>query len=124
MKTRYQDIDTYVTKDGSTIRELMHPGVHGKTHGSVKQSLAEAEVPVGVRTLPHCHNTSEELYHVIQGEGRMSLGSETFSVGPGDTVCIPPGTVHSIENIGTLPLRVLCCCSPPYDHHDTKLIQE
>jgi mannose-6-phosphate isomerase-like protein (cupin superfamily) len=124
MKTRYQDINPYVTKDGSTIRELMHPSAHGESHGSMQQSLAEAEVPVGGRTLPHRHDKSEELYHVIQGEGRMSLGSETFSIGPGDTVCIPPGTVHRIENIGMLPLRVLCCCSPPYDHHDTKLTQE
>ena len=34
----YRDIEPYVTKDGSEIRELMHPAVHGNE----KQSLAEA----------------------------------------------------------------------------------
>jgi hypothetical protein len=29
MKSRYADIPAYVTKDGSEIRELMHPAVHG-----------------------------------------------------------------------------------------------
>jgi hypothetical protein len=27
--TRYADIPAYVTKDGSLIRELMHPALHG-----------------------------------------------------------------------------------------------
>ncbi len=29
IKTRYTEIAPYVTKDGSLIRELMHPQVHG-----------------------------------------------------------------------------------------------
>ena len=37
MKTRYADIPAYITKDGSTIRELMHPSVHGNR----LQSLAD-----------------------------------------------------------------------------------
>ena len=38
MKTHYQDITAFITKDGSLIRELMHPAVHG---GNWAQSLAE-----------------------------------------------------------------------------------
>ena len=29
MHTRYADIPAYVTKDGSEIRELLHPSLHG-----------------------------------------------------------------------------------------------
>ena len=29
MKTAYRDVAAYVTKDGSSIRELMHPSLHG-----------------------------------------------------------------------------------------------
>ena len=43
MKTRYADIPAYVTKDGSVIRELLHPDHHGNR----QQSLAEATVPPG-----------------------------------------------------------------------------
>jgi mannose-6-phosphate isomerase-like protein (cupin superfamily) len=118
MRTHYRDLPPYTTRDGSTIRELMHPAVHGNR----AQSLAEAEVPVGFETTLHRHRATEELYHITSGIGRMTLGSETFEVLPGDTVCIPPGMPHRIANTGVEPLRILCCCSPPYSHEDTDLL--
>ena len=118
MKTRYRDIHPYPTKDGSTIRELLHPAHHGNRN----QSLAEAIVAPGAVTTLHRHHSSEELYHIITGRGRMTLGDETFDVAPGDTVCIPPGTPHGIANTGSEALRILCCCAPPYTHDDTELL--
>ena len=118
MKTRYADSSAYVTKDGSEIRELLHPARHGNRN----QSLAEATVPVGARTLLHRHTLSEELYHVLQGTGRMHLDGEDFAVAPGDTVLIPPGSAHCIENTDAVPLRLLCCCAPAYAHEDTTLL--
>ena len=120
MKTRYQDTVPYRTKDGSEIRELMHPD----QQGSVNQSLAEAIILPGQRTQRHFHRESEELYHVTQGSGRMSLGSEDFLIEVGDTVLIVPGTAHCVEATGALPLRILCCCSPAYRHDDTELLPE
>ena len=119
MKTRYTEVPAYVTKDGSTIRELMHPGVHDNRN----QSLAEAIVAPGTRTVLHRHRASEELYHVTAGTGRMTLGEETFDVAPGDTIAIAPGTPHCIRNTGAEPLRILCCCSPAYSHADTDLLE-
>jgi mannose-6-phosphate isomerase-like protein (cupin superfamily) len=118
IKTAYGSITPYITKDGSEIRELMHPAVHG----NLRQSLAEALVPAGCATLLHLHHTSEELYHVTEGSGVMSLGSESFGIQAGDTVCIPPGVAHMVSNSGTSPLRILCCCSPAYAHGDTELV--
>jgi mannose-6-phosphate isomerase-like protein (cupin superfamily) len=118
MRTRYTDVPAYVTKDGSIIRELMHPAVHGNR----LQSLAEATVEGGSRTQLHRHALTEELYHVTAGTGIMTLGDATLQVGAGDTVLIPPGTPHCIEATGTEPLRILCCCSPPYSHEDTELL--
>lgn len=119
LKTRYQEIAPYVTRDGSEIRELMHPAVHG----NARQSLAEARVLPGQSTLRHRHRESEELYYVVQGRGRMFLGDEDFSIEPGDTVLIPPGTPHSVAAIGDGPLSLLCCCSPAYRHEDTELLE-
>lgn len=118
MKTSYATIPAYATRDGSEIRELMHPSVHGNR----AQSLAEALVAPGQTTALHRHHRSEELYHITTGRGRMTLGDQRFDVGPGDTVCIPPGTSHCIENLGTGSLRILCCCAPPYAHEDTELL--
>jgi len=117
MKTRYAEIPAYVTRDGSLIRELLHPA----HHGAHNQSLAEAVVAPGQRTRLHRHGRTEELYHVTAGAGMMTLGDARFAVRVGDTVLIPPGTDHCIEAIGDAALHVLCCCSPAYCHDDTEL---
>jgi len=116
--TRYADVPPYVTKDGSTIRELMHPGVHGNR----AQSFAEATVAPGQTTALHRHRATEELYYIAEGKGRMTLGAETLEVAAGDTICIPPGTAHRILNTGAGPLRILCACSPAYSDEDTDLL--
>lgn len=118
MRSRYADCTPYITRDGSEIRELMHPAVHGNRH----QSLAEATVLPGATTRLHRHHATEEIYHVTAGSGLMRMGDEEFAIQPGDTVCIPPGTAHAVRNTGEEPLRILCCCSPAYSHADTELL--
>ena len=120
MKTRYQDIAAFVTRDGSVIRELMHPVTFSAAD---KQSLAEAIVSPGQSTKLHRHHRSEELYHITAGQGVMTLSTEVFDVSLGDTVCIPPGTAHRIENTGSHDLKILCCCAPAYSHDDTELLE-
>jgi len=98
-RSTYRDVAPYVTKDGSEIRELMHPSLHGNR----AQSLAEATVPPGAKTFLHLHRATEEIYCFTQGAGTMTLGTETFAVHAGDTVCIPPGTPHCVTNTGSSP---------------------
>ena len=119
-RVSYSDVDCYVTRDDSLIRELMHPDHHPVT----RQSLAEATIPPGVTTRLHYHQQSEELYYVIAGQGLMTLATEQFDVKDGDTVCIPPQTHHCIKNTGEQDLRILCSCSPAYAHDDTVLLDE
>ena len=120
MHQRYSTVPAYLTKDGSEIRELMHPNVHGNR----AQSLAEATVPAGTRTLLHRHEATEELYHITAGAGLMTLGEEQFPVAVGDTILIVPGTPHCIAAVGSAALVLLCCCSPAYSHADTQLLGE
>lgn len=118
MKNAYDAVAPYVTKDGSEIRELMHPGVHGNRN----QSFAEATVAPGCTTHLHRHRVTEEIYHITEGEGSMRLGEDLFRVRAGDTICIAPGTPHCVENTGAVPLKILCACSPAYSHEDTELL--
>ena len=118
MRQNYSAVAPYITKDGSIIRELMQPSVHG----NLAQSLAEATVPMGCKTVLHRHALTEELYHITAGVGVMTLGDQQFTVQSGDTVCILPGTPHCIESVGDCPLVLLCSCSPAYAHSDTELI--
>jgi mannose-6-phosphate isomerase-like protein (cupin superfamily) len=118
MKTAYAEIEAYRTLDGSLIRELMHP----QAHGNRAQSLAEATIPAGGRTLLHRHRASEEIYHVGSGSGWVWLSDRWLGVQQGDTVLIPPGTPHCAKAGSRGPLVMLCCCSPAYRHDDTELL--
>ncbi len=112
------EIEPFITKDGSIIRELMHPDHHASEY----QSIAEATILTGNKTLLHQHQKTEEIYYIKTGTGRMTLGSKKFTVVPNDTICISPETAHCIENIGDEPLVLLCCCTPSYSHEDTELL--
>ena len=102
--------EPFVTKDGSTIRELQHTEL---------QSLAEATLEPGQATERHYHRTAEEIYLVTKGSGELKVDGETRDVRPGDAVLIPPGAWHALENNGTSDLTIICVCVPPYSHDDT-----
>ena len=108
----------FTTKDGSSIRSLLD-----LSNAPVeRQSLAEATLPPGGQTTPHHHARTEEFYYVIEGAGGvMRVDAEQAEVGVGDTILIPVGAVHTLRNTGEGPLRILCCCAPPYSHDDTFL---
>lgn len=113
-----EDCEPFVTKDGSLIRELLSH----RNSTIQKQSLAEAMVPPLISTDAHYHPVSEEIYFIIDGTATMFLGQQSFVVRPGDAIAIPPGVIHWIHNSGLAPLRLLCCCSPGYEHHDTVMV--
>ena len=100
----------FVTKDGSTIRELLRTEV---------QSLAEATLEPDEATQRHYHRAAEEIYFVLKGSGRMEVEGDSKMIRPGDAVLIPAGAWHTLENNGNSDLRFLCCCAPPYSHEDT-----
>ena len=110
-----QHVEPFITLDGSEIREVAGPA----SGNAANQSLAEAAVAPGGETVEHFHKTSEEIYFFTHGAGRMRLGDDEREVGPGDTVVIAPGVRHKLWSTGPEPLRLLCCCSPPYSDADT-----
>ena len=107
--------EPFVTKDGSTIRELL--GLPTSTLVR-NQSLAEATLEPGQATERHYHRESEEIYFLLDGGGSMEIDGETRDVGAGDAVLIPPGARHALR-AGPDGARLLCCCAPPYRHEDT-----
>lgn len=112
------DVPSFITKDGSEIRELL-----AHRNSCIRnQSLAEARIPAGGCTAAHFHPQTEEIYYILAGRGEMVVGGERRPVQPGDAVAIPPGAVHQLINQGNEPLRILCCCAPAYEHADTVLV--
>lgn len=116
---RLDEADPFITKDGSSIRE-----VAGRVSlPSANQSLAEATVPAGTSTDAHYHHESEELYTFTAGSGRMRLGDDEAVVRAGDTVVIPPGIEHKLWADQGVDLVLLCCCAPAYRHEDTVITE-
>ena len=89
-------VESFVTLDGSTIRELAGPA----SGNAENQSLAEAAVPAGRRdrrALPP-HDRGDLSLHPRRG--RMRLGAEEREVNAGDAVVIAPGVPHKLWNTG------------------------
>jgi quercetin dioxygenase-like cupin family protein len=54
----------------------------------------------------HAHPEQEECFTVLAGQMRFRVGGRRVTARPGDTVRIPPGTVHHFANAGSGPARV------------------
>ena len=114
------DAEAFTTKDGSEIRELL-----AHRNSCIRmQSLAEARLAPGGSTAPHHHPQTEEIYYILEGEGRMQIGDDVRAVSVGDAIAIPPGEIHTIANSGQVVLKFLCCCAPGYENDDTVMQSE
>jgi mannose-6-phosphate isomerase-like protein (cupin superfamily) len=115
----YVELGAFVTLDGSEIREWAGP----VSMPARNQSLAEATIPVEGATRAHYHRTTEELYLVVEGIGRLVIDGEERELAEGDCALIAPGATHKLFNVGGRPLRVLCACAPAYSDADTCLVE-
>ncbi len=78
-------------------------------------SLARARVERGVTTALHRLNGVVERYVILEGRGRVEVGSlPPRDVSPGDVALIPSGISQRISNTGAGDLVFLCICTPPF----------
>jgi quercetin dioxygenase-like cupin family protein len=68
--------------------------------------------PAGWSLPAHIHVDAAETIHVIAGEFEMTVDGITERIGPGQTLHIPAGVVHSGGNVGDGPGRRLLVFSP------------
>ncbi len=57
--------------------------------------------------MPRHTNAVEHEQYVLRGRGRVSIGEQTYEVGPDDVLYIPAGVPHSYEVIEA-PFEFLC----------------
>ena len=62
----------------------------------------------------HYHKTLTEYYYVLTGAGEVTLDDRRTAVGPGDVICIPPGTRHAMRG----DFEILNIVTPPFDPAD------
>jgi quercetin dioxygenase-like cupin family protein len=64
----------------SELRLLLHPRHSGRKHR---------------------HPNADEVLYLVRGQVRVHAGQETQALQPGDSLSIPAGLVHQIENVGS-----------------------
>jgi mannose-6-phosphate isomerase-like protein (cupin superfamily) len=102
------------TPHGSEIRPLID-----RTTSEIERcSLAEEVLPAGAKVGRHHHLETEEVYYILSGNGRMTVGDEACEVASGDAVFIPRGNTHTLENTGAEPMTLLLICGPAYSLQD------
>jgi uncharacterized cupin superfamily protein len=88
-----------------------HIGEIGRRIGARKLGYNLTVVPPGHRAWPfHSHRVNEEMFFVLEGEGEVRIGQETFAIRKGDVIAHPPGdagTAHQIVNTSNAELKYL-----------------
>ncbi len=86
----------------------------GKDHGAQKLGYVMSCYAPGHYMEPHVHTEREQVYHILEGHGMLSVDGEKHPVGPGDVAYFPPGVWHGLYNEGTENL-VFVIASGPLD---------
>jgi mannose-6-phosphate isomerase-like protein (cupin superfamily) len=78
-------------------------------------SIARARVAPGITTQWHRLIGTTERYVILEGNGRVEVGSlSPEDVKPGDVVLIPPSCRQRITNLGQGDLIFLAVCTPRF----------
>ena len=106
-----------VHQSGKTARAYWGPGdrylflVTGEESGGSYFTM-EVEVPPGAGPPRHIHHRNEEQFYILEGAVTILAGEQTINAVKGDLVHVPRGTVHSFQNPGRAPARMLVTYSP------------
>jgi quercetin dioxygenase-like cupin family protein len=81
-----------------------------ESNGSVTVQRCAVAAGAGV-PLAHSHDAFEETIYGLEGVTTFTLDGEDVVVGPGDTLCIPRGAVHSFV-VGDRDAAFLAIATP------------
>jgi uncharacterized cupin superfamily protein len=83
----------------------------GPKIGARKLGYSITVLPAGKRAFPfHSHRVNEEMFFILEGEGEVRIGDQTYPIRKGDFIAHPPGgpeTAHQIVNTSKNELRYL-----------------
>jgi mannose-6-phosphate isomerase-like protein (cupin superfamily) len=90
---------------------------HGEAGGAYHEFMRVPALSLGLYVLdagavdPQTPHAEDEIYHVMQGRGRIAVGGDDRPVGPGDTVYVAAGVEHRFHDISE-QLRLLVVFAP------------
>ena len=95
---------------GIESRQLLFP----ENSASIRMTITQVTVPPGLINPTHKHESSEQVWIALEGEGTILLGegkAEIFRVG--DVARFADGDTHGFHNTGSQPFTYLSVTSPP-----------
>lgn len=85
--------------NGATGERLIFHRLARDTAGALLSGDGFLGPGVGVRGR-HIHPNQEERFEVVDGVVRFRVGRETRIARAGDVIVVPPGTQHTLRNVG------------------------
>ena len=96
---------------GALSKALVRP----ETCGSLRVDYRISCYQPMAHVQEHLHQVQEQVYHVLEGEGMLTLDERRVLMRRHDYVFVPPGVRHSFTNNGTVPLVFLVVTTPVED---------
>lgn len=101
---------------GMSETEAIHDGIGKAMHATVfsrddfksgisflNYTILAASASIGL----HTHGDDEEIYMVLEGNGKMTVNGETRDVASGDIIVNPPFGTHGLANGPDGDMRLL-----------------
>lgn len=88
---------------GASFTSLATP-----SRGSTETAVWQVELQPGAPATPH-QLTRGEVFVVLSGRARVTIGADTHDAGAGDVIIVPASTPFALAAEGDLPFRALCC---------------
>ena len=97
--------------DGS-LYDLIVPGA---TTGGARSEVEVTLPPTPVTPPPHIHPAQQESFEVLDGTLEALVGTEWRTLTAGQTLTVPPGSVHTFRNRSGQNVKFRCAHEPARD---------
>lgn len=84
-----------------------------ETGGRFSLTEFEAAPPPAPAAPLHIHHDADETIYVLEGEFEVTFDGQVTAAGPGMSVFVPQGNLHTIANTGPGRGRILVFLTPP-----------
>ena len=101
-----------LSNPGVVSRQLLNP----ENSSSDKVTITEVHLEVGASQPRHIHETSEQIWYVLKGFGKLLLADDKEKdFHAGDVVRFAEGDVHGLRNDGDEEFVYISVTAPPID---------
>jgi mannose-6-phosphate isomerase-like protein (cupin superfamily) len=105
--------------DADALLTVHRPwGTYRALHNGHRVHVRYITVNPGSRLALQIHHDSANHWVIVQGTARIARGNEEMILAENQSIYIPPGTAHRLENPGKIPLQMIEVQSSIYLRED------